>query len=187
MTNEIYEKIEKIFLKQNENFKYDWQNDLKNADKTVRLRIESELLGYGPINTLLSDAEITEILVNRFDCIFYEKAGVLYQSNDTFYSEQTYNSVLERLAQSCGTYLNREKPFIETQLGNLRITIIFAELSRENPLLSIRIQPPVRWTLSKLAKNNFFSTKQLSIIKNILSAKKNFLVVGGTGSGKTSF
>lgn len=187
MTNEIYEKIEKIFFKQNENFKYDWKDDLKNTDKTVRLRIESEFLGYGPIDALLSDTDITEILVNRFDCIFYEKNGVLFQNNDTFYSEQTYNSALERLAQNCGTYLNREKPFIEAQLGNLRITIIFAELSRGNLLLSIRIQPPSRWTLSKLTKNNFFNAKQLTTIKNILGSKKNFLVVGGTGSGKTSF
>lgn len=187
MTNEIYAKIEKIFIRQNENFKYEWQDDLKNSDENIKLRIENELSGYGPINILLSDTEITEILVNGFDCIFYEKNGVLYQSQDTFYSEQTYNSALERLAQSCGTYLNREKPFIETQLGHLRITIVFAELSRGSPLLSIRIQPKARWTLSELAQKKFFSTKQLLMVKNILNSKKNFLVVGGTGSGKTSF
>ncbi len=187
MTNEISAKIENIFLKQKDNFKYSWQDELKSADKLTKLRIENEFSGYGPINALLLDTEITEIMVNRYDQVFYEKAGLLYQCSDHFYSEQTYNSVLERLAQNCGTYLNREKPFVEAQLKNLRITILFSEISRGCALLSIRIQPETRWTLPELARQHFFNPKQLAIIENTLSLKKNFLVVGGTGSGKTSF
>lgn len=187
MKPEISAHLEKIFLKQKHNFKYDWQEDLKSTDTTTRLRIENEFLGYGPLNTLLLDPEITEILANGFDKIFYEKAGILYQHEDHFYSEQTYNSMLDRLAQKCETYLNREKPFIEVQLGNLRITIIFSEISRGYPLLSIRVQPEFNWSLPALFKNNFFNQNQLNIITKILQTKKNFLVVGGTGSGKTSF
>ena len=187
MTTEIYSIIEKIFTKQKNNFKYDWKDDLKYLDSTIRLRVENELLENGPISSLLLDTEITEILVNSFTDIFYEKKGMLYKSNDHFYSEQTYNSMLDRLAQNCGTYLNREKPFIEAQFGNLRITIIFAEISRGFTILCIRIQPLATWTLQALKNNNFFNGKQLLIIENILNMKKNFLVIGGTGSGKTSF
>ncbi|MEK6627522.1 MAG: ATPase, T2SS/T4P/T4SS family [Bdellovibrionota bacterium] len=187
MKPEISAHLEKIFLKQKDNFKYHWQEDLKSADASIRLRVENELLDLGPLNSLLLNPEITEILVNRFNKIFYEKAGLLHQHADHFYSEHTYNSMLERLAQKCETYLSREKPFIEAQLNNLRITIIFSEISRGYPLLSIRIQPELNWSLPALFKNNFFNQNQLNIITKILETKKNFLVIGGTGSGKTSF
>lgn len=187
MTDEIARRIENIFIKQKENFKYDWQEELKNTDNSIKLRIESEFFGYGPLNQLLSDPEVTEILVNHHDQVFYEKSGKLHRHFDHFYSEQTYNRTLDRLAQNCGTYLNREKPFVEAQLSNLRITIIFAEISRGCPLLSIRIQPASRWTLCKLQRNSFINVKQLSIVDHIIRTKKNFLVIGGTGSGKTSF
>jgi len=187
MNIEISAYLEKIFLKQKNNFKYDWQDELKAADPTTQQRIKNELLGYGPLNQLLQDREITEILVNGYNKIFYEKSGVLNKCSDHFYSEQTYNSMLDRLAQNCETYLNREKPFVEVQLNNLRVSIIFSEISRGHPLLSIRVQPELRWSLAAFLKNNFFNQNQLDIITKILQTKKNFLVVGGTGSGKTSF
>jgi len=187
MQSEITSQIEKIFLSQKNNYKYNWQEELKFTDPATRLRIENELSGYGPLNQLLLDPEITEILANGFDKIFYEKNGVLHQSEDCFYSDKTYNLMLDRLAQNCETYLNREKPFVEVQLHNLRITIIFSEISRGHPLLSIRIQPQLNWSVAAFVANKFINPVQLFILKKILHSKKNFLVVGGTGSGKTSF
>lgn len=182
MKPEISEKIGKIFQKQSENFKFDWQTEAK-AEK----RIEYELLGYGPIDGLLQNSEITEILVNAWNCVYYEIAGRLQKSDDHFFSEQTYHAVLERLAQSCGTYLSREKPFVEAQLQNKRITIIFGEVSRGSPILSIRVQPQSSWTLETLLLNNFLTPAQNELVEAILNKKNNFLVAGNTGSGKTSF
>ena len=183
----IFSKIESLLIKQKSNFKYDWRNDLKSESKALQNRIENEFIGYGPLNQLLLDPEITEILVNRFDHIFYEKNGVLHKNTDHFYSEQTYLSALERLTQNCGTYLSREKPFIEVQLNNLRITLIYGEITRGSTIISIRVQPKNNWTLSALHRHNFLNQSQLLLTKNILQSKKNFLVIGGTGSGKTSF
>lgn len=182
MKSEISEKISKIFQKQSENFKFDWQSENK-----AESRIEHELLGYGPLESLLQNPEITEILVNAWDCIYFEISGQLYKSEDHFFSEQTYQAALERLAQSCGTYLCREKPFVEAQLQNKRITIIFGEVSRGSPLLSIRMQPQNSWTLAKLLQNYFITPAQNKIVEAILDKKNNFLVIGTTGSGKTSF
>ena len=182
MNIEIAEKITKIFQKQSGNFKFDWQSEHKSES-----RIEHELLGLGPIENLLQNPEITEILVNAWNCVYYETAGQLYRSDDHFYSEQTYQAALERLAQSCGTYLSREKPFVEAQLRNQRITIIFGEVSRGSPILSIRVQPQTSWTLAKFLQNKFLTPMQFEIIETLLQNRKNFLVVGSTGSGKTSF
>ncbi|MBC7457456.1 MAG: CpaF family protein, partial [Bdellovibrionaceae bacterium] len=106
---------------------------------------------------------------------------------DHFNSNQSYLSVLDRLSQKCSSYLNREKPFVEAQFGRLRITIIFGELSRGDSLLSIRIQPHSTWTLGTLLEKKWCSTEQATAIQNLFLQKKNFIVVGGTGSGKTSF
>ncbi len=182
MKPEHAEKINKIFQKQSENFKFDWQSEYKGES-----RIEHELLGYGPIESLLRNPEITEILVNAWDCVYFEISGQLTKSEDHFFSEQTYQAALERLAQSCGTYLSREKPFVEAQLQNKRITIIFGEVSRGSPLLSIRVQPQSSWTLADLLQSNFLTVTQNEFVETILNKKNNFLVVGSTGSGKTSF
>lgn len=182
MKREIAEKINRIFQKQSENFKFDWQTEYSGES-----RITHELSGYGPIESLLQNPEITEILVNAWDCVYFEVSGQLTKSDDHFFSEQTYHAALERLAQSCGTYLSREKPFVEAQLQNKRITIIFGEVSRGTPLLSIRVQPQISWTLAELLHNKFLTVAQNVIVEKILSKKNNFLVIGSTGSGKTSF
>ncbi|MBC7741959.1 MAG: CpaF family protein [Bdellovibrionaceae bacterium] len=204
MTPQIAEKIELIYNKQKARIAVQWdasesptnlgealntlvEAEIKNDESVVQARIRSEISGLGPIDPLLDDAEVTEILVNHHAEIFYEKKGKLFKCHDRFFSKQSYAAALDRLSQSCGSYLNREKPFIETQLGRMRVTIIFGEISRGDSLLSIRIQPVQSWTLASLFEKKWCNEKQLKQIQEIFYSKKNFLVVGGTGSGKTSF
>lgn len=94
---------------------------------------------------------------------------------------------IDRLSQKCQTHMNREKPFVETQLGQFRMTLIFAELSRGSCLVSIRKQPKAVWTLAELQKREWCRPDQALKIRQLVAERKNFLVVGGTGSGKTSF
>jgi len=149
-------------------------------------RVHAEINSYGCLDSLLQDEDITEILVNRFDEVFYEKTGILFKSKDHFFSEQTYSAILDRLSQKCHSYLNREKPFVEAQFDRWRITIIFSELSRGSNLLSIRKQPNDVWNLKRLRALDWCTDSQTALVEKIFSEKKNFLVVGGTGSGKTS-
>ncbi len=204
MKPEVFKKLESIFTKQNSRRDVDWDSheaELSLSERfqclvdsetihesdSVKSRMKSEISGLGPIDQLLTDPEITEILVNNYQEIYYEKNGRLFISEDYFYSESSYSAALDRLSQKCGTYLNREKPFVEAQYGRMRVTIIFNELSRGSNLLSIRLQPDSSWTLDGLRKNNWCSSQQFAMIEQIFKQKKNFLVIGGTGSGKTSF
>ncbi|MBC7421380.1 MAG: CpaF family protein [Bdellovibrio sp.] len=204
MNNDVYKKIESIFSKQKSRIDVDWDSNESDMSLTERFqnlidvevasepflvknRIINEISGLGPLDDLLSDADITEILVNNYQEIFYEKNGKLSRYTDHFYSENSYVAVLDRLSQKCGSYLNREKPFVESQSGRLRITIIFGELSRGSSLLSIRVQPKSKWTLESFLEKKWCNESQINQIKDIFQQKKNFLVVGGTGSGKTSF
>ncbi len=203
MELEVCQKIQKIYFKQkeladdnwniendsstnNKNLKYIIDEELTSLSEIQQKRIRAELEGYGPLEQLLNDSSICEVLVNRFDEIYFEKLGHLQKWDDHFYSEQTYAACLDRLSQLCHSYLNRDKPFIETQLGLWRVTILFSELSRGSNLLSIRKQPQDVWTLERLQEQNWCTVLQMKMIKNIFEMKKNFLVIGGTGSGKTS-
>ncbi len=202
MNTTLFQKIENIIQKQSQLSKVDFEeidtavpnslNTLIEAETVfdqpeIRIRIEEELEGLGPIKILIDDEDVTEILINSYENIFYEKRGELFQLQDNFFSESSYLAFLDRLTQKCHTFMNREKPFVECQYYNLRITTIFSELARGTHLISIRKQPQKRWTLEKLLENNFCTDEQMKLIKETIRTKKNFLVVGGTGSGKTSF
>lgn len=204
MNNEIFQKIEKIFQKQQKLSQVDFEDsqntlslasdlqkiveeETKSESISTQNRIQEELNGFGPLNELIHDAAVTEVLVNSYNQIFFEKAGVLHPHHDHFFSEASYLAFIDRLSQKCHTYMNRDKPFIEAQFENLRITFIFSELSRGSCLVSIRKQPLKLWTLEKLRELNWCSEMQLHQIQKILQQRKNFLVIGGTGSGKTSF
>jgi pilus assembly protein CpaF len=204
MNSEIYKKIEQIFQKQKQNSHFDFEDtnksfsmntdliqiielETKSNSIEVQKRISDELNGYGPIACLINDESVTEILINTFDQIFFEKNGFLIKHEDHFFSEATFAAFIDRISQQCHTFMNRDKPFIETQLNNLRITIIFSELSRGSNLVSIRKQPKKLWTLEGLEKLKWCNSLQVKKIEKIISDKKNFIVIGGTGSGKTSF
>lgn len=204
MNPEIFKKIENILLKQRQMSSLDFEDDSKTFSLSsdlqkiivaetrsepveVKARIEDELNGYGPLNILIHDESVTEILVNSFNQIFFEKEGLLHSHCDHFFSEASYLAFIDRISQKCHTYMNRDKPFIEVQLERLRMTLIFSEISRGQTLVSIRKQPKTLWTLKAFQEKNWCPLDQLDLIRQILSERKNFLVVGGTGSGKTSF
>lgn len=204
MNPNIFQKIENIIHKQSLLAKLDFEerhaqtqsetslqslidDETKGDQPEVRTRIFEELEGLGPIKNLIDDSEITEILINSHEHIFYEKKGHLFKLQDKFFSEASYLAFIDRLTQKCHTYMNREKPFVESQHENLRITTIFSEMARGSHLISIRKQPQTRWTLEKLLDGHWCSQSQMQIIREIINQKKNFLVIGGTGSGKTSF
>jgi pilus assembly protein CpaF len=162
------------------------QENLEQVDQAVRARILNELNGFGPVTALLADDTVTEILINQFDQIYVERAGKLQRTDDHFFDSNSYKDFIEKLCSFCQTYINAEKPFIEVQLNNLRITVLFPEICRGEYTVSIRKQPLTRWTFERLAEQNWATAQEIAAIKKILIQKKNFLVIGGTGSGKTS-
>lgn len=161
-------------------------DQLQCVDDSIRRRILDELNGFGPVATLLEEDTVTEILINQFDQIYFERNGHLLRSEDHFFDKTSYQDFIEKLCNFCQTYINAEKPFIEVQFNNLRITVLFPQICRGEYIVSIRKQPLSRWTLERLSSQNWAKPKEISAIKNLIQQKKNFLVIGGTGSGKTS-
>jgi pilus assembly protein CpaF len=203
MQPEIQQKISEVFKAQKDLLEKNWdlENDTDTKDQQLKKiliqktndlnidlknRIFDEIEKLGPLEKLISDEDITEILVNSANTVLYEKNGCLVKSEDHFFDSSTYNQCIERISQMCHSYMNKEKPFIETQIGTLRFTLIYSDLARGEHLLSIRKQPKDIWTLEKLKSKNWCKQQQLELIQKILIEHKNFLFVGGTSSGKTS-
>lgn len=179
--NQDFDKNEK-----NEILKRIFEKTIANVSSELRKRIISEFEGWGPLDSLLLNPDITEILVNQFDQVYYEKNGKMTLSEDPFYSEQTYNDCIERVCQSCNSYINKEKTYLEVQINNLRITIIYKDIASGHHLLSIRKQPLHRMSLVDLFNKKWCSEIELEQLQKLMALKKNFIVVGGTSSGKTT-
>ncbi len=176
-----YSALEKSLL-----FKKTYQEHIHDLNEDNKLRILNELEKLGPIQTYIDDPEVTEIIVNRPDQVIFEKNGLLNLAEDFFFNGETYHECIERLCQLCGSYINKEKSFIETQIGPLRITIIYGDLSRGHHLLSIRKQSQAVATLDQLHQKNWCTDSELSLLQHIIRSKENFIVVGGTSAGKTT-
>jgi pilus assembly protein CpaF len=144
------------------------------------------LTELAPLVKLLNDTDVTEILVNSARDIYFEKQGQLKRSADLFLTADHYLAAIDRLTESGQTFLNREKPFIETQMGDWRLTLIFSEISGRSPLLSLRRRSRIPWNLEKLCAANWCAVREYEFLSEALIEKRNILVVGPTSSGKTT-
>lgn len=186
MQNEVRVHLNKIFSSNKNDFVESWRQDIAHLEQHTKSRIEDELKNYGPLQKLVQAEDITEILVNSFDCIYYERNSTLHRHNDSFFSPTSYMALIDRISQNCGSYCSREKPFLEAQLNRMRITLIYSEISRPQTLLSIRLMPKKSYHFKQLIELGLISSQHLQIIEDIIARRKSFIIVGPTSSGKTS-
>ncbi|UYL09176.1 ATPase, T2SS/T4P/T4SS family [Bdellovibrio sp. SKB1291214] len=149
-------------------------------------RIKDEFYKWGPLCQLMEDEEITEILVNGPTNIWFEKRGCLQQHQDSFLSELSYRNCIERLSQAAKCYITVEHPSADSSFGDFRLSLIGADLTQSHPHLSLRRHPRNPWTFEKLQAQSWCSEADLLFFRQLIAHRKNFLVVGSTGSGKTS-
>lgn len=149
-------------------------------------RVYDELYNWGPLTRIDQDPFVSEILVNSQCDIFYEKNGQFIQHSDCFFDQKSYHRFIERLSVQCQSSLSKENPYIETEYNQRRISIIFKDNASGEYILSIRKQISKQWTLKELHNQEWCNTAELDFLKKIIKEKKNFLVVGNTGVGKTA-
>lgn len=160
---------------------------ISNLDLKLKERLTSEYFGFGPLDQLMNDDEITEIAVNSFDSVWIEKSGQITLAPDTFLSQLTYEHFLKRLYLEIGLEPNISHPFVDGNWLGSRVHIVGNYLNLQSPVrLTIRKHKKVKWTIEALQTQNWCNEIESSFIKEIICAKKNFIVIGPTGSGKTS-
>jgi pilus assembly protein CpaF len=149
--------------------------------------ILDELFGLGPLEPLLEDSMISDILVNGSQNVFVERQGLIERTNVVFTDDEHLMQVIDRIVSRVGRRVDESSPMVDARLSDgSRVNVIIPPLSLDGPILSIR-----RFTVRKLAgeelvENGTLGITMLELLKAAVQGKRNILISGGTGAGKTT-
>jgi pilus assembly protein CpaF len=154
---------------------------------TLLKEIMDEVLGLGPLEKLLANDEVTEIMVNGANMIFVETNGQLKKTNSAFIDNHHVLRVIERIIMPLGKRLDESSPYVDARLADgSRVNAIISPLSLEGPILTIRKFNKTIRTIDSLIKNGTLNENMAKFIKLCVLSRKNIIISGGTGSGKTT-
>jgi pilus assembly protein CpaF len=139
------------------------------------------------LQPLLDDLDVTEITINSYNNIWTESHGLLKQTSIVFDSEHHLYLFMKEICRDLNTDISLLQPFVNGQWRNFRVHITNEHITKTGFLISMRRIRTHSWQLDELQQRDFFDSTQREQLEDILSFKKNILVVGPTGSGKTSF
>ncbi len=146
-----------------------------------------EALGLGPLEDLLADDSVTEVMVNARDQIYIEKGGKPQLSKVVFSSELQMMNVVERIVTPLGRRVDEKVPYVDARLPDgSRVHIIIPPLALRGPTITIRKFPKKRITAKDLVQYGSMTTEVADFLRSCVEAKLNVIVSGGTGSGKTT-
>lgn len=160
-----------------------------NREERARLvrDLEFEILGLGPLEPLLRDPSISDILVNRYDQVFLEKMGILEPVNVRFEDNAHLLKIINKIVSNVGRRIDESCPMVDARLPDgSRVNAIIPPLALDGPILSIRRFTVNRPTLEDLVQVGSLTPEIGFVLKAIVKAKLNILISGGTGSGKTT-
>ncbi|HEU0311068.1 MAG TPA: CpaF family protein [Sphingomicrobium sp.] len=146
-----------------------------------------ELLGLGPLEPLLKDGTITDVLVNGHDSVFVERYGVLEPSPVRFKDEKHLIRIIQKIVSAVGRRVDESAPMVDARLADgSRVNAVVPPLALDGALLSIRKFAKVPISLSRLIEIGSLPEQVAEVLKAVVSARLNVLISGGTGSGKTT-
>ncbi|CAB3726623.1 hypothetical protein LMG26690_04401 [Achromobacter animicus] len=158
------------------------------ADKAALCReVLDEAVGLGPLEPLLAAPDITEIMVNRYDEIYVERAGRLWREPAAFTSEQSVRWVIERIVTPLGRRIDESSPMVDARLPDgSRVHAIIPPVAMKGASLTIRKFPQRRPQMPDLIALGALSDPMARFLALCVRMRKNLVVSGGTGSGKTT-
>ncbi len=149
--------------------------------------ISDEALGLGPLEELLEDPEISDILVNNKDQIYVERSGRLELTSRKFISNDQVRAVIERIVTPLGRRIDESNPMVDARLPDgSRVNAIIPPVSVKGPALSIRKFVGIRYLQDDLVRIGTLSEAMIKFIRACVIGRKNIIISGGTGSGKTT-
>ena len=157
-----------------------------------KIRISRELFNafrkLDILQELIEDDEITEIMVNGTDNIFYEKEGRLFRSERRFLSESRLHDVIQQIVGETNRYVNESSPIADARLRDgSRVNVVLKPAAVNGPILTIRKFPANAVTMERLISLGSLTEEAAQFLKRLVRAKYNIFISGGTGAGKTTF
>jgi len=165
------------------------QNHALNHAERKQLVIDvlDELLGLGPLEPLLKDPTITDILVNGHDRVFVERYGMLEASPVRFKDERHLIRIIQKIVSAVGRRVDESSPLVDARLADgSRVNAVVPPLALDGSLLSIRKFAKVPISMDRLVEIGSIPVQVAEVLKAIVASRRNVLISGGTGSGKTT-
>ena len=147
----------------------------------------NELFGLGPLEGLLRDADVSDVLVNRFDQVYVERHGRLEATDVTFRDDAHLMQIIERIVSAVGRRIDESSPMVDARLPDgSRVNAIIPPLALDGPALSIRRFPLDRLDAHDLLRRQTLTQPMLDFLEAAIACRLNVVVSGGTGAGKTT-
>src|ERR1700723_638854 len=161
-----------------------------NLQERERLSQEvlDEVFGLGPLEPLLADPTVSDILVNTYKRIYIERRGILETTAVQFRDDAHLMSIIDRIVSAIGRRVDESSPMVDARLADgSRVNAIIPPLSVDGPCLSIRRFGRERLMAEDLVRNHTLTGPMLELLAGCVKARLNVLISGGTGAGKTTF
>ncbi len=145
------------------------------------------LIGLGPVEPLLQDDSVSEIMINGPDSVYVERNGRLEKTDITFSSNEEVLNIIYRIVQRCGRRINFSSPLVDARLADGSRVNAVVPPSSSFPTVTIRKFVKKSFATKELVEQRFFSNEMAEFFKTAIQGKANIIVAGATGSGKTTF
>lgn len=183
-TEEVRRQVEDIF-----NEILDSENIILSRVDRARLfeAVAAEILGFGPIEPLLKDVSISEVMVNGPKSVYIERHGRLEKTNITFQNDEHVMRVIDRIVAPLGRRIDEASPYVDARLPDgSRVNAIIPPLALNGPVITIRKFSKDPLTVDDLIRFGSVTPEMATFLKACVEARLNIIVSGGTGSGKTT-
>src|SRR5947209_10930738 len=146
-----------------------------------------EVFGLGPLEPLLTDPTISDILVNTYKQVYVERRGLLELTNVTFRDDQHLLRIIDKIVSQVGRRIDESTPMVDARLSDgSRVNAIIAPLAVDGPLLSIRRFSTDTLMPQDLVEKKALTSGMMELLQGAVKAKLNIIIVGGTGTGQTT-
>lgn len=164
------------------------QTPLSHADRTrIAQEVSDEILGHGPLEPLLRDPEITEIMVNGPDYVFVERSGKIYPVDARFTNEAHLRRVIDKIVGRVGRRIDEASPLVDARLPDgSRVNAVIGPVALDGAMLTIRKFSQDPFTDADLIAFGTISPAVRDFLKACVIGRRNIIISGGTGSGKTT-
>ena len=177
---EVAEIVEKLAAEENTPMTFQERERLS-------LEVLDEVFGLGPLEPLLHDHTISDILVNTFNSVYIERNGLLERTTVQFRDDAHLMSIIDRIISAVGRRVDESSPMVDARLQDgSRVNAIIPPLAIDGPILSIRRFGRDPLTADELLQNRTLTAPMLELLRGCVYGRMNILISGGTGAGKTT-
>lgn len=180
---DIYQSIDELILDSGVQFY------IRLSERSeLRTKLFNSVRRLDILQELIEDDSVTEIMVNGTDGIFIERAGRIQPWDQCFYSRERLEDIAQQIVGNCNRMVNEAVPIVDARLdGGARVNIVMPPVALNGPVITIRRFPDEPIHMRQLIRWGSVSEEVAGFLKNLVTAKYNIFISGGTGSGKTTF